>query len=167
MRGDFGLASGQKAEGGYSRIWFGEMLPAEEIAFDSDVYLLLPKTAEQFKSSKQGVLVLEPPAQVGIPNAGMSEGFGPSDDAGEHPSDSAEALGAKSRTLRIYGEIPTEVWQRLGRTLIPKLKSGNDLRVGLDVSLSLDADSANGLRHEIHQILQDLKLDGKVKVEWK
>jgi hypothetical protein len=37
----------------------------------------------------------------------------------------------------------------------------------LDVSLSLDADGANSLRHEIHQILQDLKLEDKVKVEWK
>ena len=72
---------------------------------------------------------------------------------------------AKNRTLRIYGEIPTEVWQRLGRTLIPKLKSGTDLHVGLDVSLSLDADGAQ-LRHEIQQILQDLKLETKVKVEW-
>jgi hypothetical protein len=76
-------------------------------------------------------------------------------------------VAAKSRALHIYGEIPTEVWQRLGRTLIPKLKSGTDLHVGLEVSLSLDADGASSLRHEIQQILEDLKLDGKVQVEWK
>ena len=166
LRADFGLASGQKAEGGYSRVWFGEMLPPEEIAFDSDVYLLLPKIAEGYKASKQGVLVLEPDAPGTTSGAGSAELVEPFD-PGEDLSHDTGAPTAQSRALRIYGEIPTEVWQRLGRTLIPKLKAGVDLRVGLDVSLSLDAESANGLRHEIQQILEDLKLEGKVKVEWK
>jgi hypothetical protein len=168
LRADFGLASGQKAEGGYSRIWFGETLPPEEIAFDSDVYLLLPKVAEGYKASKQGVLVLEPDtpgttsetATAGGASATLSK-------AVEPPSPDVGTLAGKGRILRIYGEIPTEVWQRLGRTLIPKLKSGGDLHVGLDVSLALDADAANGLRHEIQQVLEDLKLEGKVKLEWK
>ena len=43
MRGDMGFASGHKPEGWYSRVWFAEMLPPDEIAFDSDVYLLLPR----------------------------------------------------------------------------------------------------------------------------
>jgi hypothetical protein len=34
-----------------------------------------------------------------------------------------------SRPL-FFGEIPTAAWQRLDRTLTPKLKSGKDLRVG-------------------------------------
>jgi len=165
MRGDFGFASGQKAEGGYSRVWHQEMLPSEEIAFDSDVYLLLPKTAETLKAAKPAVLVLEPEAQAATAGADAS---GPLFDTKTQPADRPEAAGAsESRTLRIYGEIPTEVWQRLGRTLIPKLKSGTELHVGLDVAVSLDAESANGLRHEIQQILQDLKLDGRVRVEWK
>jgi len=168
MRGDFGFASGQKADGGYSRIWFGEMLPAEEIAFDSDVYLLLPKTAETYKEAKPSVLVLEPQGQA------AGAGVGAADAAGGPPfgttSQPGQAMEAgptpATRTLRIYGEIPTEVWQRLGRTLIPKLKSGTDLHVGLDVSVVLDSDGAVGLRYEIQQILQDLKLEGKVKIEW-
>jgi hypothetical protein len=59
------------------------------------------------------------------------------------------------------------VWQRLGRTLIPKLKSGNDLHVALDVTVSVSSEGSNGLRNEIQQILEDLKLESKVKVEWK
>ena len=38
-RGDFGLASGRQPDGGYGRTWFGEPVPAEEIAFDSGVFL--------------------------------------------------------------------------------------------------------------------------------
>jgi hypothetical protein len=169
MRGDFGFASGQKGEGGYSRVWHQEMLPSEEIAFDSDVYLLLSKTAEGLKAAKTTVLVLELQAQAATAGADAS-GFGSGSlvDVQMQPASRPEAAAApKSCTLRIYGEIPTEVWQRLGRTLITKLKSGTELHVGLDVAVSLAAESANGLRHEIQQILQDLKLDGKVKVEWK
>jgi hypothetical protein len=66
MRGDMGFASGQKAEGGYSRLWFAEMLPPDEIAFDSDVYLLLPRTAvdeeskwRQFINSKDERIALD------------------------------------------------------------------------------------------------------------
>ena len=49
MKGDFGYASGAKGDG-YSRVWFRELLPQEEISFDSDVYLLLAKRATELKS---------------------------------------------------------------------------------------------------------------------
>ena len=48
-----------------------------------------------------------------------------------------------------------------------EIETGIDLRVGLDDSLSLDADGANGVRHGTRQILQDLKLEDAVKLEWK
>lgn len=90
MRGDFGLASGQKPEGGYSRMWFGEMLPPEEITFDSDVYLLLPKAAETYKASKQSVLVLEP--TVGGAAAGADAAVMGGSVTGEHNGDLTEAV---------------------------------------------------------------------------
>ena len=62
MRGDFGYASGLKPEGGYSRVWFNELLPPEEISFDSDVYLLVGKTANELKKSNGRLAVVEPPA---------------------------------------------------------------------------------------------------------
>jgi hypothetical protein len=167
MRGDFGFASGQKAEGGYSRIWFGEVLPPEEIAFDSDVYLLQPKVAETYQTAKPPILVLEPEVQAATAGADVTA-TGPLFGTSPAPAEKGGPIATPvTRTLRICGEIPTEVWQRLGRTLIPKLKSGSDLHVGLDVSLSLEPDGATGLRHEIQQILQDLKLEDKVKIEWK
>jgi len=43
LRGDLDFASGQKPEGRYARIWFSELLPSEEISFDSDVIFLLPE----------------------------------------------------------------------------------------------------------------------------
>jgi len=47
-----------------------------------------------------------------------------------------------------------------------ELKSGNDLRVVLDVSVSVNSDGASALRTEIEQVLEDLKSDGRVSVQW-
>ena len=64
MNGDFGYASGAKGDG-YSRVWFRELLPQEEISFDSDVYLLLPKRAQELKAGVQAVeVVQEPPGAL-------------------------------------------------------------------------------------------------------
>src|SRR5207244_11800389 len=77
----------------------------------------------------------------------------------------AVAPSARERTLTIRGEIPTEVWNRLGRTLIPKLKTGNELIIKLDVSVQVDSDTAQGFQQELLQILRDLNLADVVKVE--
>ena len=39
-RGEFGLASGQKADGTYERLWINELVPSEEVTFDSGTFLL-------------------------------------------------------------------------------------------------------------------------------
>lgn len=38
--GDFGLGSGTKADGGYTRIWYNEQIAPEDIEFNPDVFLL-------------------------------------------------------------------------------------------------------------------------------
>ena len=68
MRGDFGFASGAKNDSGYSRVWFNELLPPEEISFDSDVYLLLNKTAQELKKSNGRLAVVETPVAVTAPS---------------------------------------------------------------------------------------------------
>lgn len=76
-----------------------------------------------------------------------------------------EAPSARERTLTIHGEIPSEVWNRLGRTLIPKLKTGNELVMKLDVSVQVESDTAQGFQQELMQILCDLNLTDTVKIE--
>ena len=49
-RGDFGLASGRKADGGYERVWFQEPVAPDEVAFEAGVFLLRKATAEALKS---------------------------------------------------------------------------------------------------------------------
>jgi hypothetical protein len=35
-KGDFGLASGDQAGGGYQHIWFDESISVDEVSFDAD-----------------------------------------------------------------------------------------------------------------------------------
>lgn len=105
-------------------------------------------------------LAAEPPAGGTEPAGPL---FGQPAQPGSAQSPSAQG---KSRTLRISGEIPTEVWNRLGRTLLPKLKTAGELHLAIDASIEIKSDS-NGLRQEIDQILRDLNLTDKVKVELK
>jgi len=159
MNGDFGYASGAKGDG-YSRVWFRELLPQEEISFDSDVYLLLPKRAQELKAGVQAVEVVS--EATGETAVGAGSGAGP---LFEPPKTGAVVATARERTLTIRGEIPTEVWNRLGRTLIPKLKTGNGLVMNLDVSVQVESDTAQGFQQELMQILRDLNLADSVKIE--
>ena len=49
-RGDFGLASGRKADGTFERSWFQEPVAGDEVAFESGVFLLRNATAEGLKA---------------------------------------------------------------------------------------------------------------------
>ncbi|HZR59049.1 MAG TPA: DUF499 domain-containing protein [Terriglobales bacterium] len=160
MNGDFGYASGAKGDG-YSRVWFRELLPQEEISFDSDVYLLLPKRAQELKSGVQSVEVV--PETPGTMAGGDIESAG--GPLFIPPKGGTIAAAARERTLTIRGEIPTEVWNRLGRTLIPKLKTGSDLVMKLDVSVQVENETAQGFQQELMQVLRDLNLADTVKID--
>lgn len=165
MRGEFGLACGLKPnDDGYSRVWFNELLPQGELSFDSDVYLLLGKTATELKKSNGRLAVVESPQED--PGNTIDENGGSFGSLFDPPT-TKTAIQGKTRTLRISGEIPTEVWNRLGRTLLPKLKTGAELRLSIDASIQIELNGSNGLRQEIEQILRDLNLIDKVKIDLK
>jgi hypothetical protein len=110
---------------------------------------------------------VEPPAPgaAASPDMAGTEPAGPLFGQPAQPgSAQSPAAQGKSRTLRISGEIPTEVWNRLGRTLLPKLKTAGELHLAIDASIEIKSDR-NGLRQEIEQILRDLNLSDKVKID--
>jgi hypothetical protein len=69
------------------------------------------------------------------------------------------------KTLRISGDVPAELWNRLGVKILPKLKSGTELRIGVDFSVTVDAGTAQRLAAELKQILEDLELSNRLKIE--
>jgi hypothetical protein len=156
-RGDFGLASGRKPDGSYERVWFGELVAPDEVAFDAGVFLLRKDSAKALKTGA-------PPE----PLPGPSPQPGPEPTIAPGPSPAPEpkpAPGATTKTLRLVGTVPPEVWNRLGTKLLPKLRAGSDLRIGLEFTVTVKADTAGSLVAEIQQILQELGLGEAVRVE--
>jgi hypothetical protein len=169
LRGDFGLASGHQSEGGYSRVWFAELLPPEEVAFDADVYLLTKAKAKALKAKPETQPATTEAQTDGAPERSMSSPLSAtSEDLFSKPETGSEPLTDSSKkTVRISGTIPPEVWNRLGIKLLPKLRAGSELRVGLDLAVGFDAGTASALQLELRQILGDLNLTEQLRVEVK
>ena len=154
-RGDFGLASGSKPDGGYERLWFEELIASDEVAFEAGVFLLRKAKAASLKSGVPATPI--PPSQPGPAPS-------PAPAPGAQPSPEPRA-GVETRTLRLVGNVPPEVWNRLGTKILPKLRSGTDLKIGLDFSVTVKTDRAGSLSAELQQILQELGLADSVRVE--
>jgi hypothetical protein len=69
------------------------------------------------------------------------------------------------KTLRVFGTMQPEVWNRLGARLLPKLRSGAELQVGVEFVVKVDGASAAHLESDLRQILEDLGLAGSVRTE--
>ncbi|MBC7336796.1 MAG: AAA family ATPase, partial [Clostridia bacterium] len=120
-KGDFGLASGQKPDGTFERVWFQETITAEEVAFEPRVFLLTKMRAQALKSD-----IRPEPAPGSKPSpspgpAGPPPGPAPDVEPGQPP-----AAGGERVTLRLVGTVPPELWNRLGTKILPKLRSGAD-----------------------------------------
>jgi hypothetical protein len=157
IRGDLGLASGRKPDASYERVWFEELVAPDEVAFDAGVFLLRKDSAKALKSDA-------PPK----PGPGPVPQPGPGPITAPEPRltpESAPASGATTKTLHLVGTVPPEVWNRLGTKILPKLRSGADLRIGLEFTVTVKADTMGGLVAELKQILQELGLGEAVRVE--
>ena len=75
------------------------------------------------------------------------------------------APGAATRTFRISGDVPPEIWNRLGTKVLPKLRSGSDLKIGIEFSVTVEGQLAQSFETDLKQILEDLGLAGRVKIE--
>jgi len=96
-----------------------------------------------------------PPTPEPEPGPGPAPGPGPGP---APPTPSATVI-------RVSGNVPPELWNRLGTRVLPKLRSGDDLKIGVSLEVSVDTPSAEDLRAELRQILGDLGLEGAVTVE--
>jgi hypothetical protein len=72
---------------------------------------------------------------------------------------------AGRQQIRIVGAVPSEVWNRLGTKLIPKLKAGMNLKLGLSFTLELEGAEAQQLIGDLKQAIEDLGLEAVLKVE--
>jgi hypothetical protein len=158
-RGDFGLASEPRPDGSYERVWYSEFIAPEEVAFEAGVFLLAKGRAKTLTGEV-------PPELIPEPVSGSSLQSEPTRGQEPVPALERQPISApQTVTLRLVGTIPPEVWNRLGTKVIPKLKTGADLSVGVEFSVSFNADIVSGTVAELRQILNDLGLEGRLKIE--
>lgn len=123
----------------------------DEVSFEASVFLL---TKAKAKALKAKPLIVEPPP----------EDIAPEEKKEEKEKPREEPQPGKT-TLRLSGTLPPEVWNRLGTKLITKLRSGNDLKIDVGFSVSIDAKLAGNFESELRQILEDLGLADKIRIE--
>ena len=161
-RGDFGLASGRRPDGTYERVWYQERVPEDDVAFESDVFLLRRAQAQALKAGSSTVTLGPQPPE---PAPGLAPvevpGPGPEPEPGPGP-----LPGRQTKTIRLAGEIPPDRWNRLGTKILPKLRTtGTDLRIGVDFSITVPAETGPALEHELRERLQELGLDEVLRLE--
>ena len=153
--GDFGLASVAKKGGGFERLWYAESINVEEVAFEPSVFLLTKAEAEALKATIVGP---HPPHPEPLPDTEPE----PLPEPGPDP---VPTPVPQRSTIRLAGNVPPEVWNRLGTKVMPKLRSGDDLIVGIDISVSVNSQFVQNMETELQQILHDLGLGDQVRVE--
>ena len=148
-KGDFGLASAQNPDGTYGRVWFEESVGLDEVAFESGVFLVA-------KDKAKALVKPIPESQEG-PEAEPEPETEPE-------SETESEATTSTRALRVHGEIPPELWNRLGTKLLPKLRLGADLKVEIDLRATVDEAVARSLSADVRQILEDLGIADKVEI---
>ncbi len=156
-RGDFGLASGQKPDGGYERVLFNEFIDSAEIAFEPGVFLLLKARAKALKATPGPITVGGGPEPIPVPGTEPTSGAGP--EPGPEPTP-----GVSQKTFHISGNVPPEIWNRLGTKVLPKLRSGSDLKIGIVFSVTVEGQLARTFENDLRQIIEDLGLTGRIEI---
>ena len=155
--GSFGLASGATTDGRYERLWHLEPVGAEEIVFEPNVFLLTKARSEELRAP-------ESPEPRPEPEPDTTSRAEPDPGTQHEPEHQPHTTAAPVR-LRVSGTVLPELWNRFGTRMIPKLRSGNSLTVGVEFTVEVSARLVVSLEEDLRQALAELDLDDKVRIE--
>jgi hypothetical protein len=154
-KGEFGLASGQKPDGTYERLWFKGLISADEVQFDADVFLV--------RKSKAEALAGPPPEEQETEQE--EEDKEQEEQEKEKEKEKEKEQGeSQTKTFRAVGLIPPEMWNRMGTKLIPKLRSASELLLRIDFLVTADKDQAKTIEDEVRQAIKDLGLQERIHI---
>ncbi|MDA8325934.1 MAG: DUF499 domain-containing protein, partial [Nitrospiraceae bacterium] len=159
-KGDFGLASGQKPDGSYERVYYREMIALEDVSFESGVFLLTKEMADTVMNELNKPSNEESPSERARRVEAVTKFL-------TEPTKVvlASQRAAQAFTIHLIGTIPPELWNRFGTKVLPKLRSGADLQVGINFKITLSDGQGKNIKAELKQILDDLGLADKVRIE--
>ncbi len=163
--GAFGLASCSGTHGQYERLWYAEPVPVEEVAFEPSVFLLTKARSEALRPPAGQNPKLKPeggpvPTPTPIPNPAPTP-----DPGGRTNSDSDDPASAARVRLRVSGTVPPELWNRLGTKVVPRLRSGQALTVGVQFEVETSANAAASMEADLRRTLDELGLGDRILVE--
>ncbi len=150
--GEFGLASGAQQDGGYSRVWFNQLVAPDEVTFDAEVYLLKQAVAVALQAPPDAT-----PASPGEPSRGpapspLQPGGTPS---GHVVPETARPGPAQ---ITIHGNVPLEKWNRLGTKLLPRLRAAGHVAASITLCCEVEVTPTAELTADLERTLQDLGL---------
>jgi hypothetical protein len=73
--------------------------------------------------------------------------------------------GTTTKTFRIWGDVPPEIWNRPGTKILPKLRRGSDTKIGIEFSVTIDGQLERTFEADLKQIFDDLGLTGRAQIE--
>ena len=164
-KGEFGLGSGRRPDDRLDRVWVKETLEPADVLFESDVHLLTQSAAERLKAP---AAVVPPTTPTPEPDTTGSDTGSQGPKAGQghqaKPAAATEPQATAHKTARIQGQIEPELWNRIGRTLIPKLRTTDGLKVTVAFEFSSEAQRTDAVVADVRQILDDLQLTEKINI---
>ena len=159
LRGEFGLASGYNPDKTYIRIWFEEEIDSLEVSFEPDVFLLLRTKVESQKKAEQ-----QQPDPAVITSGSLPGDIPVSPPVSTISSPSKQPIVPSEKPIKITGKIPPDSWNRIGTKIIPKLRSGKNLQINVDISFSVDSNLAQGIESDLNQVIDDIGLSDDLKL---
>ena len=165
-KGDFGLGSEELPGGGYQRLWFQERVGPDEIGFEPNLFLITKARAHALKARP----VDQPKSDTSVSTKEQPE-TSSTTTATDEEGEQARVLKTgveetpSSCTFQLRGEIPSEVWNRLGTKLLTKLRKGQDLKIEVEFGVTVNSEVAAAFEAELRQVLDDLALTGKVHIQ--
>ena len=164
----FGLASQINDDGRYERLWYGDLVASEEVAFEDDVYLLTRKKAEEAQAPETSPPEPEPPGSDEAPPEPPEPDEGPPTppDPPLQPDSEEPPPATRSTTVRLVGNVPSESWNRIGTTLVTTMRSrGKALQARIELTATVRGAEAEAVESDLRRQLQDLKLDDALRLE--
>ena len=154
--GDFGFASGRTEDGGFQRCWYAEPLgapgfPSRRMSFCSP--------SRRPKHSKQA------PTIRSILNPVLRQSPVPTSTVTQSRDQVLSRPPSSDTTVRLAGNVPSEVWNRIGIKLLPKLRSAKEHNLSVEFSLTVASQTASNMKADIQQILTDLGIADRIQVE--
>ncbi len=149
--GEFGLATGRLPNGKFERLWFAEAIRPEEVTFDDQTFLVLKEKAQAIAS----------PPELGPTTSGQTS----EEDSRPLVIDEQSGTPDSLVTFHASGNIPPELWNKLGVKLVPKLRSGKSVSLRVQAIVEVPKSEKSNFRTEVKRALVELGIEGDWQIE--